>query len=79
MEPILRDFPYQFSTNRLDIRGPLPGDGSSLRIAVLESQERLKDWMPWAVNVASEQEYEALVRRAQVRFLAREDLWMLLT
>lgn len=78
MEPILRQFPDRFSTERLDIRSPLPGDGSRLRTAVLESQPRLKEWMPWAVEVASEEEYEALVRRARLRFLAREDLWLIL-
>jgi RimJ/RimL family protein N-acetyltransferase len=34
--------------------------------------------MPWAANVGSDDEYEALVRRGHLRFLGREDLWMLL-
>jgi RimJ/RimL family protein N-acetyltransferase len=75
-KPILLDIPYTFDSERLTIRGPLPGDGPRLREAVLESQEELKAWMPWAVNVLTEEEYEVLAREGQAKFLAREDLWM---
>ena len=78
MDAILRDFPYSFETERLTIRGPLPGDGPKIREAILESKPELQLWMPWAVNVGTEEEYEALVRNAQLRFLAREDMWMIL-
>lgn len=78
MDEILRDFPYSFETERLTIRGPLPGDGQAVRTAVLESLEELKPWMPWAMDVPSEAEYEARVRRGQLKFLAREDLWLML-
>jgi ribosomal-protein-serine acetyltransferase len=78
MDDILRDFPYSFETERLTIRGPLPGDGAAVRTAVLESQEELRPWMPWAVEIPSEAEYEARVRRGQLKFLAREDLWLML-
>ncbi len=78
MEPILRDFPYQFETERLTIRGPLPGDGRRIREAALESQAELKPWMPWAVNIDSEEGYEKRVREGQLKFLAREDLWLML-
>ena len=78
MKPILRDFPYSLETERLIIRGPLPGDGLTVRTAVIESHEALKEWMPWAVNVLSEEDYEVRVREGQLRFLGREDLWMLL-
>lgn len=77
-KPILLDFPYSFETERLIIRGPLPGDAVPLRDAVLESQDDLKPWMPWAVNVLSEEEYEVRVREGRLKFLAREDLWMML-
>ncbi len=77
-KPILFDFPYSFETERLTIRGPLPGDGPRVREAVLASQEALKSWMPWAMEVPTEQEYEARVREGQLKFLAREDLWMML-
>lgn len=78
MEAILREFPYSFETERLTIRGPLPGDGSRIRNAVLESQSELEPWLSWAVDVGSEDDYEARVRKAHLRFLAREDMWLIL-
>ncbi len=78
MEPIMREFPYSFETERLTIRGPLPGDGVGVRTAVLESQAELKEWMPWAMEIPTEEEYEVKVRQGQLRFLSREDLWMML-
>lgn len=78
MNPILQEIPHQFETDRLFIRGSLPGDGVVVRTAVLESQPELKPWMPWAVNVASAEEYEVRAREGQVKYLAREDFWLLL-
>ena len=78
MNPIMREIPYAFDTERLTIRGPLPGDGGAVRTAVLESQVELKPWMPWAVTVASEEEYEIRVREGQIKYLAREDFWLLI-
>lgn len=77
-KPILIDFPYGFDTERLTIRGPLPDDAVRLREAVLESQVELKPWMPWAMNILTEEEYRVRVREGQLKFLAREDLWMIL-
>lgn len=77
-KPILFDFPYSFETERLTIRGPLPGDGPKVREAVLESQKELKPWMPWAMEIPSEEDYEIRVREGRLKFLAREDLWMML-
>jgi len=74
--PILLDFPYSLETERLTVRGPLPGDGRSIREAVLESQGDLMPWMPWAMEVPTEEEYEVRVREGRLKFLAREDLWM---
>jgi RimJ/RimL family protein N-acetyltransferase len=76
-DPILRDFPYSFETERLIIRGPLPGDGKMVRAAVLESQAELKQWMPWAVDIPNEEAYEANIRRGHIRFLSRQDLWLM--
>lgn len=78
MKPIMRDFPYSFDTERLTIRGPLPGDGRELWTAVTESQTELKPWMPWAVDINDAEWYEARVREGQLKFLAREDLWLML-
>jgi len=77
-DPVLREFPYSFETERLTIRGPLPGDGKELRTAVIESQEDLKFWLPWAVDIETEEQFETRVRKGQIRFLAREDLWLML-
>ncbi len=77
--PILLDFPYSFETERLIIRGPLPDDALPLRQAVVESQPELKPWMPWAVEVPTEEWYRVRVREGRLKFLAREDLWLMLT
>lgn len=78
MKAILREFPDRIETPRLLIRSPLPGDGAALRQAVLESQKELKAWMPWAMEVPSAEDYEVRVREGRLKFLAREDLWLLL-
>ncbi len=78
MKPILREFPYSFETKRLTIRGPLPGDGAELYTAVAESQEALKPWLPWAVNIPDAEAYEARVREGRLKFLSRDDLWLML-
>jgi RimJ/RimL family protein N-acetyltransferase len=73
--PVLRDFPHSFDTERLTIRCPLPGDGAELNAAVIESWERLNQWMPWAIGEKPTlEESEANVRLAYTKFLAREDL-----
>jgi RimJ/RimL family protein N-acetyltransferase len=77
--PILLDFPYNFETERLTIRGPLPGDGKEVHTAVMESLNELRPWMPWAVGkILNEEEYEVRIREGQLKFLSREDLWMML-
>lgn len=76
--PILFDFPYSFETDRLTLRGPLPEDAGPLHQAVVESQADLKPWMPWAVEVPGEEWYRVRVREGRLKFLAREDLWMMI-
>lgn len=76
--PILFDFPYGFDTERLTIRGPLPEDAVPLHEAVVASQADLKPWMPWAVDVPGEAWYRVRVREGRLKFLAREDLWMMI-
>ena len=55
-----------------------PGDGARVRTAVIESQAELSQWLPFAVDIPSEEEYEVILRKGHIRFLAREDLWLLL-
>ncbi len=74
MNPILRDFPDRFETERLLIRAPRPGDGPMVYEAVMESLEQLKLWMPWAHQEMSPEIQEGISRQMHVHFLAREDL-----
>jgi RimJ/RimL family protein N-acetyltransferase len=77
-DPVLIDFPDEFSSERLLIRPPRPGDGRELNQAVKDSFPRLKLWMPWAQRVPTVEESEELCRKAWARFLSREDLHLLL-
>lgn len=78
MNPILKNFPDHFETERLLIRSPHPGDGTALYEAVTESLAELKPWMPWAHSEVTIELEETLARRAHVNFLARTDLMLLL-
>ncbi|GAB4416382.1 MAG: GNAT family N-acetyltransferase [Anaerolineae bacterium] len=77
-DPRLLDFPEQFETERLLIRPPRPGDGAPMHAAVMESLAELRPWLPWAVNPADAEEYEALCRRKYAQWLLREDLMLTL-
>src|SRR6478672_11374897 len=77
-KPILLDFPDSFETERLLIRAPRVGDGQVMNEAIGESLAHLQQWMPWARLLQSPDETEEIVRRALVRWILREDLWMLL-
>ena len=77
-KPILLDFPDSFETERLIIRAPRIGDGQAVNDAVRESHENLKPWMPWATTIQAVEETEERVRQGAVRWILREDLWMLL-
>ncbi|MCZ6675711.1 MAG: GNAT family N-acetyltransferase [Candidatus Poribacteria bacterium] len=78
MDPILIDFPESFESERLTIRAPHPGDGAEENAAVRETFDDLKVWMPWAKEIPTLEESEALVRRKRCEFLSREDLLLLL-
>ncbi len=78
MDPLLRDFPEEFETERLLIRAPRCGDGVQVRAAIVDSIEHLRPWLEWAQTIPTAEEAESNVRAARVRFLAREDLRLLL-
>jgi RimJ/RimL family protein N-acetyltransferase len=78
MNPLLLNFPDAFTSPRLDIRAPRPGDGKLVHTAVTESWSELSRWLPWARTPLGAEETEALVREACSRFLLRQDLWLLL-
>jgi RimJ/RimL family protein N-acetyltransferase len=77
MKPILRDFPEEFTTERLLIRKPLPGDGKAVYDAMMASLNELKPWMPWAHMNQTEEDVETNIRESYVKFLSREDLRLL--
>ncbi len=77
MNPLLLDFPDHFSTERLDIRAPRPGDGAELNAAVLETWDGLAIWMPWARQRPTLDDSETLMRDAVAKWLRREELWLL--
>ncbi|WP_412759149.1 GNAT family N-acetyltransferase [Neobacillus mesonae] len=77
LNPILKEFPEEFSTERLLIRMPRPGDGKVVYDAIKASIDELKPWLPFAQQEQSEQDVELNIREAHIAFLKREDLRLL--
>lgn len=78
VDPILYEFPDSFESERLLLRSPRPGDGETVHACVLDAQEYLRPWMPWAVEIPSEEGYEAFVRRRHIEFQERKELQLLI-
>lgn len=74
--PILLDFPASFETARMVIRVPERGEGASMNEAIVESQELLKPWMPFARTVPTVEESEIFTREARLNFFKRTELHM---
>jgi ribosomal-protein-serine acetyltransferase len=74
MEPkILLDLPSEFHTARLRLRVPRAGDGEHTNVAIRESIDELRPWMPWVhPEVPQPRDTEIWCRNAAVKFLARE-------
>ncbi|KYD10211.1 GNAT family N-acetyltransferase [Heyndrickxia sporothermodurans] len=77
MNPMLKEFPEEFSTERLVIRMPRAGDGKVVYDAIMASINELKPWMPFAQKEQSEQDVELNIRSSYISFLKREDLRLL--
>lgn len=77
-KPVLLNFPDQFESERLLIRAPRAGDGKAINEAIIESFNELNIWMPWAREKPTLQDSEEACRRSAARFIAREDLQLLL-
>lgn len=77
VNPILLDFPEEFTTDRLLIRAPKPGDGEVVWEAINASRGDLKPWLHFASKEATKEEVEANIRESSIQFLAREDLRLL--
>lgn len=74
MNPILREFPSKFLTERLIIRMPHPGDGQAVFAATMASINELKPWLPFANEEQTVTDVEINVRKAHIAFLERKDL-----
>src|SRR5699024_9044949 len=74
MNPILFDFPNEFSSERLYIRLPKPGDAKVVYPAQMASMDKLKTWMAWAQKDQSKEELEVNIRNAHFQFLKRENM-----
>lgn len=74
--PILHDFPEEFHSPRLLIRGPRAGDGRLLNAAIAESHSQLIPWMPWADPLPTPEQSEENVREAVAEFILRRNLRM---
>ena len=74
MDPVLFDFPNEFTSERLYIRLPKPGDAEVIYPAQLASMKDLKTWMAWAQKDQSKEELEVNIRNAHFQFLKRENM-----
>lgn len=78
MDNILRNIPDSFTSERLLIRSPRPGDGAMVNAAVLDSLTELRPWMVWAQQTPTVDDNERYTREAHIRFLKRDELPFLL-
>ena len=65
--------PARLETERLVLRRPELADAPAVALAVAESIEELRPWMPWAQQVPTLAEQEAHLRTASAAFDAGED------
>lgn len=85
MSHSLLEIPIPITTDRLIIRPYREDDAPALTEAYLESHNELKPWLSWAHNVATIEPVSALeaelifIRRAQAKWLMREELSFLIT
>ena len=63
MKPILLDFPTEFTTDRLLIRMPMPGDGKAMFDAINASLEDIKPWLPFAQLDQTEEDVEVNIQK----------------
>ncbi len=74
---MLIEFPEEFTTERLVIRMPKPGDGKVVYDAIKASINEFKPWLPFAQKEQFEQDVELNIRSAHISFLKRKDLRLL--
>lgn len=71
------NFRSEFTTDRLLIRMPKPGDGKAMFESINASLDELKPWLPFAHFKQTEEDVEINIREAHLKFLSREDLRLL--
>lgn len=71
---MLMNLPMPIETPRLILRPVMPGDGAVMYEAKAETFADLHQWMPWAKELGTADDSEAVVREAYARFIRREDL-----
>ena len=76
MNSLLELVPETVTTPRLILRAPRADDAFALQVAVAESLDELRPYLPWAQTVPALEQSEGDCRRMQAKFLLREDLVM---
>lgn len=66
-------YPFELRTERLVIRSPREADAPALRLAIAESIDALRLWMPWAQAVPALEESQANCKKAVVDFQQGRD------
>lgn len=72
------NIPEEFESERLLIRAPRVGDGKQLNEAIVESFDEFVRWLPWAKVCPSVAESEEHCKKSREKFLAKEDMQLLL-
>ena len=75
--PVPAVLPETFTTDRLLIRCPRPGDAGEVNSAIIESLPRLRPWFPWAQTAPSLSHTRAGLTLAQQKYRDRSDLRLL--
>ncbi len=66
-------YPFELRTERLVIRSPREADAPGLRLAIAESIDALRLWMPWAQAVPALEESQANCKKAVTAFKEGRD------
>lgn len=81
MHDILREIPAEFTTDRLVIRVPRPGDGPIIHAGVVDALESLRAWpasLPWAQFEPSVEASELHARTSYADYVFRKNLNMII-
>lgn len=71
---MIRDFPLQLQSERLELRAPTPEDADFIHPAIVASHTLLHPWMSWAKTLPTFEETKLYCRRALWEWHDRESL-----